>query len=299
MKLIFWNCSRTGNLGDDLCHLGAVAKCRQMFGEFEMEKIFKLNDHTIDAVRSADLLVIGGGRILHKGSDFLSKLISYDVKTPYIFMGVGVAAFSDIEPFNGKIHPQGWIVRNKKSAEMLDRCGFEGIKVEPDLSALVDIKFKEKDQRTIGALNLKADGKPHDFLSELKGMLSKDLTLVSFNTTGRHKAVVDGELCDVSDCDDTGMMAWIQDGQDLIGYRGGWDDPVVWASQLGRFHWMVCERLHACILAHRLGIPFFAVNSNEKIERFMIENDMEHRLVENSAKSIIRAVLMKGGFHYA
>ena len=299
MKIIFWNCGGTGNLGDDLCHHGAVAKCRQMFGEFESEKIFKLNDHTIEKVRNANLLVIGGGRIIGGGSDFLELLVRYDVKIPYLFMGIGIHAFSDIEPFKGKIHAQGWVVRNEKSAEMLERCGFGPVKVEQDLSSLVEIPFHEKEGRVIGGLNLRADGKPHNFLDELKKLLPKDVTLVSFNTTCRHRAVIDGEIHEISDSDDTGMMAWLRNSQDVIGYRGGWHDPIAWSAQLGRFHWMVCERFHACVLAHRLGIPFLAVNSNEKIERFMIENKMKHRLVEHDPKAIARAVLIKGGLHYA
>ena len=289
MKIVFWNCGGTGNLGDDLCHQGAVALYRKALGEFEVEKIFRLNEKTIEMINAADKLVIGGGRILG-GTDFLSSILKYEIKVPIAFVGVGVRAFADIEPFKGKITAEVWSARDNRSKEMLDMCGFKPTEVMPDLSSIIDIPFTEKSEIKVGALNLRAAGKPHNFTMELRALLPREVVLASFNTTGRHKAVVDGEVCEVSDSDDTGMMAEIADGREVIGYRGGWDDPIRWAAQLGRFHWMVCERLHACILARRLGIPFLAVNSNEKIERYMVENGMKAGLIEHSPEAIADAV---------
>jgi hypothetical protein len=287
MKITFWNCGGTGNLGDDLCHLGAVERCYRMYHHFEAHKIFKLNHQTIKIVNSSDLLVIGGGRLLNSGSDFLESIIRYGVKVPYVFIGIGVGAYGDVEPYRGKIRARDWVVRNRRSAEILERCGFGPVSVEDDLSELVPIPFVAR--RADVGLNMRNEGKGQDFIEELRRGLPKDVVLVSFNTTARHRAVIDGAICDVSDCDDTALMSNIG-GRETIGYRGGFNDPIHWASQLGRFSFMVVERFHAAVLAKRLGIPFYAINSGEKIERFMKENGLGDMLIPHQAGAIIEKV---------
>ncbi len=285
MKIVFWNCGGTGNLGDDLMDLGVVEKYKACYDSFEHMRIFRLNESTIKKVNEADLLVIGGGRILD-GSDFMSALVKYEVKTPYVFEGVEVRAFIDVEAYHGKVTPEKWVVRNKISVDMLRQCGFGPILLEKDLSNFVNIDF-EMVTKKMGGINLKNLGKDRNFLRDLRVGLPKDATLVSFNTTHRHKAVVDGEICEISDCDDTGMMAEISDGREVMGYRGGYTDPLKFAGRLGRFSWMICERLHACILANRMKIDYLAVNSDEKVRRFMTEIGQKQRLIDHDPASII------------
>ena len=97
MKIAFWNCSATGNLGDDLCFLGTVEFYKQRLKyDFEIMNIFLLNEYTIHAVNECDLLVIGGGQLLER-SNVLEKLGKHTVKPPIEFFGVGVGDMSDLD----------------------------------------------------------------------------------------------------------------------------------------------------------------------------------------------------------
>lgn len=286
MKIVFWNCGSTGNLGDDLCHLGAVERCRQIYGEFLIRKIFRLNEKNIEEVNAADLLVIGGGRMLDR-SDILQSLFAMGLTTRCFFVGISIGALSDIHDYADRLRSKQFIfiVRNQKSANLLANYGIAST-VEEDVSSLVNIDFEPRSEKYSAALNLKNTHRDGGFEREIQKYLPKDVSLISFNTTPRHRVTMDGEMCWVSDSNDTELLDKIAEGREVLCYRGGYDKPEEFAAQIGRFHFMVVDRFHAAVLARRAGVEFLAINSCEKIERAMSEWGMKDRLIQNDAKSI-------------
>lgn len=300
MKAVFWNCSGTGNLGDDLCHLGAVQWLKRQEGftaGFEWSQIFRMNRYTIGRVNEADILVIGGGRLLAK-SDVIEMLLGQDVRVPYVFVGVGIGSVGDIEPFGGRLKPVRWHVRNERSADILASCGHLNVEVGEDVSALVDIQFNGRVGESVGGLNLKAEGKTEAFAHDLGARLEAlpfAFRMVSFNSTPRKREFIDGEACWISDSDDTHFLLGLREEakrhERPMTYQR-LDDPAEWCRELGELSFMVCERYHAAVLAHRLGIPFVVIGTYEKTRIFMEERGLHDRIVPCEPEAIERAMTM-------
>lgn len=293
MRIVFWNCGGTGNLGDDLCHLGAVEWCRRTYGEFEAYRIFRLNQFSRDIVQRADLLVIGGGGLLYHSDEYLRKLVEFGTGgAPYIFLGVGVGREFATPELVRQLTPMEWIVRNQESAQILREAGARNVKVAPDLSMLLQYEPQPKNGRA--ALNLKDTGDWN--VEELAGLLDQfpdELDLLSFNSTDRHTTGYrDGERVSISDSNDTSLLLQlsrtVKRARDVEGYH--YQDPLEFASGLSRYSYMVTERLHAAILAFKLGIPFRAIAYHSKVDRFLKENGLEHCRIEPDPKQIFKAL---------
>lgn len=306
MKILFWNCGGTGNLGDDLCHAGAVEYCRMLFGHVTAKRIFKLNDQTAADLESFDYLAIGGGQILD-GSDFLERLKPHSKRIKYFFLGVGIGSHDNLAPHLDWLDPVFWNVRDFHSEEILSNCerGYRLEGICQDLSLLLKLPVKRTAPKYRIGLNFKNVDKTQRFAIEIADMLdqlSEPVCFFPFNSTDPGEKIIDGELCRYSDGNGEVLAREIkklmkrQENLDIISYNDAHcDDPNQWLDNLRAAEFIICERYHAAVSAYRLGIPFNALPYHQKITRFLSDNDLENLQIDNGTAGIRNAIMRKVG----
>ena len=105
----------------------------------------------------------------------------------------------------------------------------------------------------------------------------------------------------MSDCDDTvlgrkvAMLSESRYRREIVAYDHELHRPEVWAGMLGGYQYMVVERLHAAILAHRFRIPFRGVGSSDKVKRFMQDVGMADRIIGGTPSEIVAGLLAARG----
>lgn len=302
MKVAFWNCAGTGNLGDDLCHLGAVEYIKRYFrgAPIEAHHLFRLNEKAIKEVNESDYLVIGGGQLLDR-TDFLEQLVRAKIKVPYMFVGVGVGSVNDIMPFRDKVKPKFWHVRDRFSASVLRECDVKGeIQEGTDVSVYLGMRACGAEGTRHAGINLKNIHKDRNFIEGLSDELERvidPVALLAFNSTPRMRVNVDGEQVWISDCDDSWLMRQIKreasDDYEVstISYVACSDDPLKWVKWMGHLDYMICERYHAVVLAHQFGIPYKAINYHGKVARFLSDVGQQSRIIGSSPEEIVDGLL--------
>lgn len=301
MKIAIWSCGGTGNLGDDLCYLGVVELCRQRYGDdVETARIFRLNNRTLPIVNGCDRLLIGGGRLIDKNLYYVDALIRFqaEINVPCEFVGIGIEDCIEVRETISNLHPESWHVRDRHSLRILREANVSGrVSWGPDLSGMIPMD-KQSDLAPEGAINLINKEKAVHFEDDLATRmraLGMRARFVAFNSTPRHSEMVDGETVDVSDSDDSDLSIGLQErvASDLIPliYRCGIDDPVAFAQRISSAKWMICERLHAAILAVRFGIPFRAIAYHDKVTRFLSDNGLADHAIGGHPLQIFDAAV--------
>ena len=300
MKIAFWNCSATGNLGDDLCFLGTVEFYKQRLKyDFEIMNIFLLNEYTIHAVNECDLLVIGGGQLLER-SNVLEKLGKHTVKPPIEFFGVGVGDMSDLDHHQETLcKVSAFYLRDEESFKLISSRNLK-TKVFRDLDPSFFLKYPSKrveNPRPFG-LALKNVNKSSTFKKGLAQELDEiglPFVFYCFNSTARIEVEIDREKTFISDCDDSALandIMKLMNRKELCQIRAyrGEERADEWVSHLHSVEFMICERYHSMVLCHQLGIPYRAIPYQRKISRFLEDNYVEERAVIFNSTAIGKAI---------
>lgn len=299
MRIVFWNCGGTGNLGDDLCNLGAQIFAKNLFGPHVARQFFKITIQNLDYFKTADLIIIGGGQLLDK-TDFIEQIIKHDIRTKFAFVGVGAGDINDVRPFQQTLEPIFWGVRDNHSFNLLREAGFKCVFNQGDITKLVEFpEIKLIHGHKIIGLNFKNIYKGEEWkkhIVDLLDDLEEPVTLFAFNSWERKEIDYYGEKTWISDGDSASFAEDIkrrslkENQIHVLSYNCEADDGVIFGASLQACKYMVVERLHAAILCHRFKIPFYAIGYHDKVSRFMKENEMEENLIGMDPEEIFIAI---------
>lgn len=305
MRIVFWNTAGNGNIGDELCYRGAVEFCQKKYHHFTFKQIWSLNKRTIEWVKNAQLLVIGGGQLIDNSSilkDLKRVYESTKLKTPVEFVGVGIGSSDDIQPYHAflKDLDAEWNVRDKASVAVLCENGFQSQingAVE-DLSNQLDLTHGHSKGLGFAGLNLKYQHKNEGFIRDLAEVCDQwvdPVKFYAFNSCDRQKVDYYGEDIWISDCNDEALGDKIldyceEDNFYVEAFHVNEDDPIEYVSRIGQANYIITERLHCAILAHRFGIPFRAIAYHDKIDRFLNMYDLGKKTIKPDVESIEKAM---------